>query len=121
MAIYIGIDVGKKELQIYCPSLKQSWKILNTSKGLNSLQGPLLKHYKTFEDLVVVFEPTGNYEYGLRSFLEQHAIPFAMVHPNKVRSFARAKGLLAKTDKMDSKLIHDYAVQFSIDTTLQSI
>lgn len=116
MATYIGIDVGKKELQIYCPSLNRSWKILNNSKGLNSLQGHLLKHYKTFADLVIVFEPTGGYEYGLRSFLEQHDIPFAMAHPNKVRSFARAKGLLAKTDKMDSKLIHDYAMQFAIDT-----
>jgi transposase len=41
-------------------------------------------------------------------------INFSCVHQNKVRHYAKAKGWLAKTDKIDSKLISDYAFAFSL-------
>jgi len=34
------------------------------------------------------------------------------VHPNKVLSYAKARGWLAKTDKIDRKLLSDYANKF---------
>ncbi|WP_342278988.1 IS110 family transposase [Candidatus Tisiphia endosymbiont of Myopa tessellatipennis] len=65
-------------------------------------------------ELIVVFEPTGGYEHNLREFLKVNKLPFATVHPNKVRSYAKAKGWLAKTDNIDSKLLHDYATCFAL-------
>ena len=73
----------------------------------------LNKHYPQLSDLIVVFEPTGGYEQHLRTYLKKSKINFTTVHPNKVRNYAKAKGWLAKTDKIDSKLLHDYATVFS--------
>lgn len=114
MANYIGIDVGKEFLQIYFPSTNNSFAINNNICGLKKLISMLKKHYKDVSTLIVAFEPTGGYEMQLKKFLSQRKINFSVVHPNKVRNFAKAKGLLAKTDKIYSKLIHSYATSFNI-------
>lgn len=72
------------------------------------------KHYKSPLDIIVVFEPTGRYERNFRELLKSNKVNFATVHPNKVRSYAKAKGWLAKTDYIDSKLLADYATVFSL-------
>jgi transposase len=118
MANYIGVDVGKKSLQIYLSELESSFAITNIASGFNKLISILNKHYSDFSKLVVVFESTGGYERKLKEFLIQHKIAYVAVHPNKVRSFAKAKGLLAKTDKIDSKIIYDYSVGFNIQTKI---
>lgn len=46
-----------------------------------------------------------------------HGLNFSCVHQNKVRHYAKAKGLLAKTDKIDNKLISDYARAFTLKVT----
>lgn len=61
-----------------------------------------------------MFDLTEGYEKSLREFLKSHKINFSTVHPNKVRQYAKAKGLLAKNDNLDSKLLHDYATTFSL-------
>ena len=58
---------------------------------------------------MIVFEATGGYERRLKSTLAAANYAFHMAHPNKVRAFAKAKGLLAKTDKIDAELIEHYA------------
>lgn len=72
------------------------------------------KHYQNLSEIIIVFEPTGGYEHNLREFLKINKLPFATVHPNKVRNYAKARGWLAKTDNIDSKLLHDYATCFAL-------
>lgn len=43
-----------------------------------------------------------------------YCLNFSCVYQNKVRHYAKAKGWLAKTDKIDSKLISDYARAFTL-------
>lgn len=114
MAIYIGIDVGKKSLQLYLPQVDKSMAISNDESGYAKLLNCLHKHYAQLSDLIVVFEPTEGYEQHLRTYLKKNKINFTTVHPNKVRNYAKAKGWLAKTDKIDSQLLHDYATVFSL-------
>ena len=114
MAIYIGIDVGKKSLQLYLPQVDKSMAISNDESGYAKLLNCLHKYYAQLSDLIVVFEPTGGYEQHLRTYLKKNKINFTTVHPNKVRNYAKAKGWLAKTDKIDSQLLHDYATVFSL-------
>jgi|JI7StandDraft_1071085.scaffolds.fasta_scaffold66655_2 transposase len=114
MATYIGIDVGKKSMQVYLPWIDKSLDITNNEAGFTKLVNKLTKHYEQLADLIIVFEPTGGYEKPLREFLKSNQINFTTVHPNKVRNYARAKGWLAKTDKIDSKLLFDYATVFSL-------
>jgi transposase len=114
MTSYIGIDVGKKSLHVYMPVIDKSFEVTNNTAGFNKLISYLIKHYQTLSSIIIVFEPTGGYERVFRELLKANKVHFTTVHPNKVRAYAKAKGLLAKTDKIDSKLIADYATAFSL-------
>ena len=113
MATYIGIDIGKKSLQVYLPNTEKSFNITNAESGFKKLLSTLNQHFE-LSSIIVVFEPTGGYERLLREFLKSYKINFSTVHPNKVRQYAKAKGLLAKNDNLDSKLLYDYATTFSL-------
>jgi len=113
MTSYIGVDVGKKSLCFYLPITDKSIEIPNNEQGFAKLISYCAQHYK-LSNIIVVFEPTGGYERGLREFLKLNKINFATVHPNKVRSYAKALGWLAKTDSIDSKLLADYGKVFSL-------
>lgn len=113
MTTYIGIDVGKKSLQVYLPINDKSFDVDNSQKGFKKLLSYLIKNYYELSSLIIIFEPTGGYEHSLRSFLKKTKINFTTVHPNKVRKYAGAKGLLAKNDNLDSKLLHEYATHFA--------
>ena len=112
MTRYIGVDVGKTFLHIYLPVTDKTFEVSNNIQGFNELLSNLYKQYDSLLDIIITFEPTGGYERSFREFLKSNKINFAIVHPNKVRSYAKAKGLLAKSDAMDSKLIADYAAAF---------
>ena len=114
MTSYIGVDVGKKSLHLYLPIAGKIFEVTNNDLGFSKLLFYLNKHYKSLLDIIIVFEPTGGYERNLREFLKSTKINFTTVHSNKVRSYARAKGWLAKTDCIDSKLLSDYATTFSL-------
>ena len=114
MTSYIGIDVGKKSLHIYLPIADKSIEITNNQQGLAKLLSCCVEYYQHLSDIIIAFEPTGGYERELREFLKLNKVNFVTVHPNKVRSYAKAKGLLAKTDLIDSKLLSEYATVFSL-------
>ena len=52
-----------------------------------------------------MIEFTGGLEVPLMVELSAAELPFALVHPGRVRDFARSLGLLAKTDKLDARLL----------------
>ena len=49
-------------------------------------------------------ESTGGYELPLLSELSSNSTPSAVINPRRVRDFAKAKGRLAKTDKIDKQI-----------------
>lgn len=100
---YIAIDVSKATLQVQDD--QRSFAIDNDSKGYLKL----LKHLKTRQNPLVVFEASGGYERGLCEFLHKKAIPLAMVNPARIRDFARSEGVRAKTDPIDTKMILAFA------------
>lgn len=53
----------------------------------------------------VVFEATGGYERPLVEALIAHDVPHVRVNPRQAREFARATGCLAKTDKVDARIL----------------
>jgi transposase len=59
------------------------------------------------QPLGVVIEATGGYERPLvRLLQERHDV--AVVNPRCVRDFAKSRGLLAKTDKLDARVLADF-------------
>jgi transposase len=56
-----------------------------------------------------VLEATGGYETSLAAGLAAAGLPVAVVNPKRVRDFAKASGILAKTDKLDAQVLARFA------------
>jgi transposase len=54
---------------------------------------------------LIVMEATGGYERELAIALVLAGLPVAVVNPRQVRDFAKAMGMLAKTDKVDAGVL----------------
>lgn len=62
--------------------------------------------------LHIIFEPSGGYEIDLAEFLQDQAIDWSRPNALRVRQYAKAKGILAKTDKIDAYVLADYGLHF---------
>lgn len=58
---------------------------------------------------IVAFEPTGGYERALCEAARARGLLFTRVHPNAVLAFRRSRGIRAKTDRIDARLIAAFA------------
>ena len=101
---YIGIDVSKTQLQI--DSTQRSRIRPNTPAGIAAL----LKSLPPESQLVV--EATGGYEQPLVDAAHAAHVPISILNATRVRYFAHAKGLRAKTDPADAEAIRQYALTF---------
>lgn len=57
---------------------------------------------------MVVVEATGGLEVSPVAVLGAAALPVVVVNPRQVRDYARAKGRLAKTDKLDAQVLAQF-------------
>lgn len=57
---------------------------------------------------LVVLEPTGGYERRVVSALDAAGFAVSVVNARLIREFARASGLLAKTDRLDARALAEY-------------
>jgi transposase len=101
----IGIDVGKSFLDIYIFELARHWQVHNTADGVKAL----VKSLKRFNVDRIVVEATGGYERKIVEALAEVELPVVVVQPMNVRQFAKAQGVLAKTDKIDARIIAQFA------------
>ncbi|GHU12589.1 IS110 family transposase [Alphaproteobacteria bacterium] len=100
--INIGCDIGKSEIDTYI-----NGKHCKFSNDINGIQ-QLIARCKEQDVARVVLEPTGGYERHLLKELLAHQLPVAMVNPMYVRKFAGSRRDLAKTDKIDAKILSEY-------------
>jgi len=100
----MGIDVGKYELVIY--AWGKYFSIANEAPVINDFLEQYQMDMKEID--LVVFEATGGYESHIRNGMLAKKYFYHMAHANKVRAYAKAKGYLAKTDKLDAKIIAEY-------------
>lgn len=99
---YIGVDVSKDVLDVYAIKTKAYKQFGNHQSGIANLCKWL------FANATVICESTGIYHKALVAALHQRGINVVVANPRQVRDFAKAKGLLAKTDKMDAKVLAEY-------------
>ncbi len=102
MSTIVGVDVSKETLEI--GNFIKLSSCSNDDKGISKF----IKELKKAKVSLVVFEPTGGYESRLKNALNEAKIPIAMVNAKNVRSFADSMDL-AKTDKIDAKIIARFA------------
>lgn len=69
------------------------------------------------EGSLLVFEATSGCDGPLIAALSEHGIRFARVNPRQARDFARALGVLAKTDRVDARILAEMGRMLSLEAT----
>jgi len=101
----VGVDISKDRLDVAC--LPAAVHPSNPRKYDNDSAGhaALVAWLKEVKPHLVVMESTGGYERLLVVALAAAGLPVVVVNPRQVRDFARAIGVLAKTDMIDAQVI----------------
>jgi len=102
---FVGIDVAKSRLDVAVRPDGELRALGNDEKGWEQLAHWLVE----LQPELVVVEATGGYEMNLLAILLEKGLPVARVNPRQVRDFAKATGTLAKTDKLDAKVLAHFA------------
>ena len=97
----IGIDVSKDWLDIVVIPSGETWRTQNTEEKISVL----VEKLESLKPERIVIEATGGYERLVTTKMYLAGLPVCRVNPRKVRFFARSIGQLAKTDKLDAKIL----------------
>lgn len=100
--LHVGLEVAKATLQLDLAG--QPHALANDAKG----RAQLLKLLRPHPGAHVVCEATGGYEQPPVRALHAARIPVSIVEAGRVRHFAKAKGLRAKTDPLDAAVLSEY-------------
>jgi transposase len=98
---YVGIDVSKDRLDVAMLGEERGWQVDNTQAGI----AKLVQQMQEICPELIVVEASGGYQRAVVEGLFHAGLCVAVVNPARVRQFARACGLLAKTDKLDAQVL----------------
>jgi transposase len=104
-SVFVGIDISKAWLDIAVHGQESCWRTSNDEQGISKLVIQL----QDLSPELIVMEATGGFEMLLVTELAQARLPVVVTNPRRVRAFARSTGRLAKTDKLDAKLLAHFA------------
>ncbi len=104
--VFVGVDVSKAWLDVAVWPGGQAWRVANDRAG----RGDLVRRLKRLTGLQAVgFEASGGYEQSLLKALPDGDLPARRINPTRIRKFAQACGVLAKTDAIDALMIARFA------------
>ncbi len=103
---YIGCDIAKAMIDVFEPVSRRFSRVANEPAALAGFAAGLAP------GSFVVFEATGHHDRALRLALAQAGITCARLNPMMVRRFAQARGRLAKTDRVDARILSEMGAMF---------
>ena len=98
---WVGIDVSKTTLAVAVLPDGRAWQVANTTAGSTTLVTELV----AMPPERIVLEATGSYSAVVAATLASQGLAVVVVNPRQVRDFARAAGELAKTDRLDARVL----------------
>jgi transposase len=101
---FCGIDVSKDRLDIVVLPAQQCWSVCNEAAGW----AELIKQLRGFSIAAIGLEASGGYERGVMRALLAVEMPVHQINPFKLRQFAKASGILAKSDRLDARVIASF-------------
>jgi len=102
--VHLGADIAQSHIDLFGPIAGLPSRIDNSKKAILALLKKLSRH----AGVQIVCEATGGCELALRRACHEAGQPISVLNPRQVRDFARAKGQLAKTDRIDARLLSQY-------------
>ena len=103
--IFIGIDVSKNTLDVALNLDGHYWQFSNDKQGIQKI----IRICDDLKPVLVVMEASGGLEMLAAEKIHTASHPVTVVNPTRTRAFARALGLLAKTDKIDAEMLAKFA------------
>lgn len=100
---FVGIDVAKDKLDVFIDGRAESFTVSNDADGIAMLRerlGPVS---------LIVLEHSGGYERRCALDLMDAGFAVALVNPRQTRDFARAMNWMAKNDRIDARLLAEFA------------
>jgi transposase len=108
-ACIVGIDVSKQWLDCFLHPAGRRCRLANNRQGHAALAA-LLGAQESF----CVLEATGPYDRDLCRHLHEVGQPFHRANPRKARQVAKAAGFLAKTDRVDARMLARYGAAMAL-------
>src|SRR5258705_10085907 len=102
---FIGIDVAKAQLEVAVHESDYKFRCPNKISAFSELIVELID----LRPALIVLEATGGLEIPVIGALHAAGLPVVVVNPRQVRDFAKALGQLAKTDRLDARVLAHFA------------
>jgi transposase len=102
---FVGIDVSKDSLEVALRPSNTVQSFTNDDEGI----AQLIESLRPQQPALIVLEATGKYERPVARALAVEGLLFNIINPRQGRAFARATGVLAKTDRIDALLLARFA------------
>jgi transposase len=104
----IGIDVSKDALDVQSCPAGVPGRFANTPAGI----AKLLRSLRGQAICRIIVEPSGGYETPVVAELGAAQLPVLLVNARQIRDYARSRGILAKTDRIDAAVLASYGHTF---------
>src|SRR5215207_11535274 len=101
---FVGIDVSQDRLDVLLLPQATGFSVANNEAGWNAL----IARLRDLPVAAIGLEPSGGYERGVIRALLTAGLSVGGVTPKRKRQFARARGALAKHDRLAARLIAAY-------------
>ena len=105
--VCVGVDIAKNTLDVAASNLNETSQFDNDYEGITQA----VRYIAGLKPTRIILEATGNYEMPLAASLQSNHLPVIIVNPRQVRDFARATGVLAKTDRIDAGILALFGLQ----------
>jgi len=102
---FIGIDVSKQHLEVAAHESDYQFRCANKASAF----AELIAELSALRPALIVLEATGGLEIPIVNALHAAGLPVVVVNPRQVRDFAKALGQLAKTDRLDARVLAHFA------------
>jgi len=102
--VSVGVDVSKAYLDVHLFQVNEKFRVKNDTQGHKNIFRRLAK-YETSE---IICEASGGYENSLVQNSIKAGCKIRVVNARRIREFARATGVRAKTDAVDAKVIAEF-------------
>lgn len=113
---YVGVDVSKDSLAVYAEGLFEG-EVPNTTRGIAGLVRKIRRQTGTQRNVRFAFEETGAYSLSVQLELDRLHETACVLNPAQVRHYAKARGVMAKTDRIDARIIRLYAAECGSEPT----
>ncbi len=97
----LGVDVSKAGLDVACSGDDKVQRLANDKAGIEAV----VARAHELDAQRITVEASGGWQLPLVAALLHAGLPVVVVNPRQVREYARATGTLAKTDRIDARVL----------------